>query len=67
MAVDVRACRVIASRQPGCVRHHGWTGYPLGVSDAERKNALLADAIVGGYRQAVSDLLAAAGIVEEVA
>lgn len=45
----------------------GWTGHPLGVADAERKNALLADSIVGGYRQAVSNLFAGAGIIEEVA
>lgn len=46
--------------------HAGWQGHPHGVHDGERKNALIAEAVCGGYAQAVADLLASAGIVEPI-
>ena len=46
--------------------HHGWEGHPPGAMDAERKNRLIAETIIGGYHDAMSTLLSKAGIVEEI-
>jgi hypothetical protein len=44
----------------------GWTGHPTGAMDAERKNALLREAIVGGYQRCLTAVFEKLNLAEEV-
>lgn len=60
---DAALCESLSWKYDPCAE---WTGHPSGAKDAEQKNRVMAQAIMTGYRQIVSDVLAAVNIEEVV-